>query len=451
MAFRVQLVQTKLQLKQRGLAADFIAAVEQLEGRIQALDAKLQQLQEKEADGWLGFSPSVSRALEEAYQTWLQEDAGGALLPQNFRYLAQFIQDDCPAQRICRVSNNLPPEKCAVHLELKALEEKVQHLEAQLSAAGELEQKLKRALDDARSQAPLPLSEAERLVVTLRKALWPGRLVKWRIPDAGEACLVGRILCMSGSEAGVAFADLDDAVWLPCCALEADSQAEVLSRSGSKVFWHGGGRPQKALVQGDGLHPATVRIWSEGVECSVAIQDLTARTPTAHPDLGDVVRQGQSLGLVVQSDDLGICIQSFAGSQEKQPQAFIPTTDVDEALAAGDLELLTLQPGCSVMRGQEVGVLHCRRGEYAIVDFLGEIGWEGPLDHLEPAKEVRHLHGFPLTAVAVVVAVYFLVVLWLVPTFLAKFGRSKPGLQEYYQRNISTGRKRDIRQKPQLV
>ncbi|CAK9015782.1 unnamed protein product [Durusdinium trenchii] len=336
----------------------------------------------EEADGWLGFSPSVSRALEEAYQTWLQEDAGGALLPQNFRYLAQFIQDDCPAQRICRVSNNLPPEKCAVHLELK-----VQHLEAQLSAAGELEQKLKRALDDARSQAPLPLSEAERLVVTLRKALWPGRLVKWRIPDAGEACLVGRILCMSGSEAGVAFADLDDAVWLPCCALEADSQAEVLSRSGSKVFWHGGGRPQKALVQGDGLHPATVRIWSEGVECSVAIQDLTARTPTAHPDLGDVVRQGQSLGLVVQSDDLGICIQSFAGSQEKQPQAFIPTTDVDEALAAGDLELLTLQPGCSVMRGQEVGVLHCRRGEYAIVDFLGEIGWEGPLDHLEPAKE----------------------------------------------------------------
>eukprot|EP00913_Durusdinium_trenchii_P002524 g2333.t1 len=160
-------------------------------------------------------------------------------------------------------------------------------------------------------EAPLPLSEAERLVVTLRKALWPGRLVKWRIPDAGEA--------------------------------------------GSKVFWHGGGRPQKALVQGDGLHPATVRIWSEG--------------------------------LVVQSDDLGICIQSFAGSQEKQPQAFIPTTDVDEALAAGDLELLTLQPGCSVMRGQEVGVLHCRRGEYAIVDFLGEIGWEGPLDHLEPAKE----------------------------------------------------------------
>ena len=52
------------------------------------------------------------------------------------------------------------------------------------------------------------------------------RLVKWRIPDAGEACLVGRILCMSGSEAGVAFADLDDAVWLPCCALEAEPGAD---------------------------------------------------------------------------------------------------------------------------------------------------------------------------------------------------------------------------------
>ena len=28
-------------------------------------------------------------------------------------------------------------------------------------------------------------------------------------------------------------------------------------------------------------------------------EDLTARTPTAHPDLGDVVRQGQSLGSLV--------------------------------------------------------------------------------------------------------------------------------------------------------
>ena len=32
----------------------------------------------QEADEWLGFSPMMTQALEEAYQTWLQEELSRA-------------------------------------------------------------------------------------------------------------------------------------------------------------------------------------------------------------------------------------------------------------------------------------------------------------------------------------------------------------------------------------
>ena len=44
----------------------------------------LQLLSKQEADEWLGFSPRVTEALEEVYQTWLQEALKKAAFAMTF-------------------------------------------------------------------------------------------------------------------------------------------------------------------------------------------------------------------------------------------------------------------------------------------------------------------------------------------------------------------------------
>ncbi|OLP74700.1 hypothetical protein AK812_SmicGene45688 [Symbiodinium microadriaticum] len=68
---------------------------------------------------WLGLSAAVSDALEDAYQCWAQEDAGGAIAPTRkesgddiLQYMAGFSQStkqpaahhQAVQQKICRIS-----------------------------------------------------------------------------------------------------------------------------------------------------------------------------------------------------------------------------------------------------------------------------------------------------------------------------------------------------------
>jgi len=259
----------------------------------------------KEADEWLGFSPMMTQALEEAYQTWLQEEAGGAILPVDLRYLADFVQDGHPAQRICRVSREsltVKEQGPSLHLQLNDLKEQVRHLEAQLS-------KLQREAE----AKPWEAAEPEPLLEALQNSLWPGRLVRWKMPDTeGEISLTGRVICTSDDWVAVAFADLEDAVWLLREDLQGDCHAELISRAGSKVYWHGGdSHGQKAVVLSHSEHPAMVHVQTEGGNISkAAIQDLTLRH-SAVPELGDLLGSQTGWGRLGGK----LCVDRYASHQ----------------------------------------------------------------------------------------------------------------------------------------
>ena len=57
----------------------------------------------------------------------------------------------------------------------------------------------------------------------------PPRLVRWKMPETeGEISLIGRVVCTSDDWVAVAFAELEEAVWL----LREDLQGELWSEIG---------------------------------------------------------------------------------------------------------------------------------------------------------------------------------------------------------------------------
>eukprot|EP00435_Cladocopium_sp_Y103_P072194 s247_g39.t1 len=346
----------------------------------------------KEADEWLGFSPTMTHALEEAYQTWISEEGGGAILPENMQYLAEFVKDDHPAQRICRLSRELQaPVKAvaSVHLELKKFREQVRTLEAELADA-RLE--IAKKHTEATVATAATGAELQPLLQTLRETLWLGRLVQWHPPDDNAASLLGRVVCVGATHGhvAVAFAEVE-AVWLPAEALQPDHEAELMSRAGSKVYWQGDQTLEKAVVLSDS-DPAMVLLQTEsGYTTNAAIQDLTLRGDRrserpSSPEMGDLLRDQNGWGMVVQSDHLGICIQPFDRSQASVQMSL---KEVEEALAIGTLEVSSLQPGACVkhVASQQVGILYARHEDAATVDFLGELAWQGSVGCLAAAAE----------------------------------------------------------------
>ena len=57
-------------------------------------------------------------------------------------------------------------------------------------------------------------------------------MVQWHPPEDGAACLLGRVVCLGAEDrhVAVAFADVEEAVWLPADALQAAASADRLRR-----------------------------------------------------------------------------------------------------------------------------------------------------------------------------------------------------------------------------
>ncbi|CAJ1383633.1 unnamed protein product [Effrenium voratum] len=320
---------------------------------------------------WLGFSPQMSAALEEVYQQWLQEEAGGALQPRDvpgvspvMQYLAEFCCQG-PKQRICRLSElhaaAVPVKKEARAEEIQALRRKVAELEHQA------QQLLNAAPADG------------ALLLDLQQTLVPGRFVHW---EGLTGCVVA-----CDSEAAIAFPDLEAAVWLPRAALRPDYAKELLSRPGSRVRY---GRHERAVVCGRAAPFCAVveLLTPDGCKQRAKLQDLSKAAPSVErPAVGDLVtyKNGEELdGMVVQSNDLGLCIR--CGLKRGIEDVLLSPAEADQALAQGVLrlsELNTLEPGMFVTRGEEVGVLFAIHADCsAVVDFIGARGWRGPLRSL---------------------------------------------------------------------
>ncbi|OLQ10369.1 hypothetical protein AK812_SmicGene5947 [Symbiodinium microadriaticum] len=255
-----------------------------------------------------------------------------------------------------------------------------------------------------------------QVLSALKRLILPGRLVTWKPDTEPEHCgLLGRVLETSGDSAKVAFRDLPEGGWLPCAALQPDYDAELCCRPGTRVWWQEGLEVTRAVVAGPSeTHAtATTLLTSSGLHRTVDLKDVSMALATGSRTLevGDVLRlsasQGsmEKLGMVVQSTPTDACIRfrTLAAGKDNIPScedAIFPQSELKKELAAGRLSVQSVsRPGAAVRRRGEVGVLFSLHADCsAVVDFMGQLGWEGPVEELTPldADELAQEPGLQL-------------------------------------------------------
>ncbi|CAE7385651.1 unnamed protein product [Symbiodinium necroappetens] len=417
---------------------------------------------------WLGFSPKVSVLLEAAYQNWLQNpseiqskiNAGGFLY--NVDYTTLLEEGQRQSQRIRRVGVTADQSSanggnangfCTVdpvlwsdmQKQLQDLKEEQEWLLRLLrgrssntedfdtldlkakGAYGPLAEevaRLWRQLKDAEAAvraSKQAAEEAEALLVRLRDSVLPGRLLAFASGLAvARAVEDGEVLVLPGGEALPEFVAMRD--------VQA-SNAGLLARPGSKVWYLDGGIPKAGVVCGPPLDPRSrnnsegpglQRSESSGVQMHsvdvlradgrcfpVPIASLQSRL-SADPGLsvGDLVRAQPSqeadctsrpLGTVLQVEDSSgrassVCVRFPDEAGGFQDVMFAASKLSELEL---DKESDLIRPGVAVrlrmpragLKGATGVVFALHGNATAVVDFLGSWGHRCAASELEVVED----------------------------------------------------------------